>query len=83
MAVKKLETGGLALTLRRGEAVLIADNCAIGVSRIKDGVVTLNLIFPKDIPIDRPDLRDTKRITNHHKSGRVVFQEGPINGTDT
>lgn len=51
---------GLVLERRPGDSILIGDDIVVTVTRIKGQYVKLGIKAPKDVEIDRPELRAKK-----------------------
>jgi len=51
----------LILTRRIGEVLLIGDNIKVTIAGIKGGQVRLGIEAPKDVSVDREEIRERKR----------------------
>lgn len=62
MSVKagSFKSGGLVITRQAGEQILVGNDIVISVARIHNGRVRLHVIAPKDVSIDRPEIRASK-----------------------
>ncbi len=50
----------LVLTRRPSEAILIGDDIKVSVLSVKGDAVRLGIDAPRDIPVDRTELRERK-----------------------
>ena len=50
----------LVLERRVGESILIGPNVRVTVAKICDGAVRLGIEAPKDVPVDREEVRRAK-----------------------
>ena len=51
----------LVLSRRLGEEILIGDDIRVEVVEIRRGCVKLGVTAPRDIDVDRPEIRERKK----------------------
>jgi len=49
----------LVLTRREGERIMIGDKIVISVERIGRTKVAIGVSAPRDVPVDRPEVRES------------------------
>ena len=54
----------LVLTRREGETILIGDNVCVTVLGIKGNQVRIGIDAPREVSVDRPEVRESKEASN-------------------
>jgi len=72
LSAEASEEGGLCLTRKRGERILIGDHIVIDVLKVKgsEGAVVLRIVAPGMI-VDRSEVRDRVRAEGRRRDGRA------------